>query len=51
MERVEIRLSNEDIVALSLEAHDKNITLNQLILDILKKELTHIEDKRKGWSN
>lgn len=42
MVEVEIELPDETLMALALEAHRQDITLNQLILNILEESLqTH----------
>jgi len=40
---VEIELDNDLLLQLALMAHRKDITLNQLIIDILKKEVERLE--------
>ena len=37
MEEVEFELDNKVILKLALLAHEKNITLNDLIVDVLKQ--------------
>jgi hypothetical protein len=45
MVEVEVELAPELLLALALEAHDKNITLNELCNKILKKEIEKEENK------
>ena len=40
---VEIELSNDDLLVLTLAAHDRDITLNQLCNNILAKSLTDLD--------
>lgn len=42
---VEIELDNDLLLQLALMAHRKDITLNQLIIDILKKEVERLEEQ------
>ena len=44
---VPIDISDEDFTYLAKMAHEKDITLNQLITDILRKQMER-EDKEKG---
>ena len=37
MEEIEFELDNKSILKLALLAHEKNITLNDLIVDVLKQ--------------
>lgn len=37
MEEIEFELDNKTILKLALLAHEKNITLNDLIVDVLKQ--------------
>ena len=40
---VEIELSNDDLLVLTLAAHDRDITLNQLCNSVLKDSLKDLE--------
>ena len=40
---VELELDHKDLLKLALAAHDKNITLNQMCIDILKQETENPE--------
>ena len=40
---VEIELSNDDLLVLTLAAHDRDITLNQLCNTVLKKSLKDLD--------
>ena len=40
---VEIELSNDDLLVLTLAAHDRDITLNQLCNSVLKKSLKDLD--------
>ena len=40
---VEIELSNDDLLILTLAAHDRDITLNQLCNSVLKKSLKDLD--------
>ena len=40
---VEIELSNDDLLILTLAAHDRDITLNQLCNSVLKDSLKNLE--------
>ena len=40
---VELELDHKDLLKLALVAHDKNITLNQMCIDILKQEMENSE--------
>ena len=40
---VEIELSNDDLLVLTLAAHDRDITLNQLCNSVLRKSLKDLD--------
>ena len=40
---VELEMDHKDLLKLALIAHDKNITLNQMCIDILKQEIENPE--------
>ena len=42
---VEIELSNDDLLVLTLAAHDRDITLNQLCNSVLKNSLKDLDYK------
>ena len=44
---VEVNFSDETFMIIAKMAHEKDITLNQLITDILRKQMDK-EDKEKG---
>lgn len=46
-EDVEVELSDEQFLALAKTAHKKNITINQLVTNMLRE---HIEDAEKRIS-
>ena len=46
MEEIEIDLPDEDLFSLMLEAHKKDITLNQLVNDYLRAFILEEEKKR-----
>ena len=53
METIELELSNEELLQLALEAHKQDITLNQLIHNLLVKFIEQHEEtyKTAGFDN
>tara|TARA_B100001013_G_scaffold136860_1_gene80522 strand:+ start:373 stop:741 length:369 start_codon:yes stop_codon:yes gene_type:complete len=43
MESVEIEIPDEDLIKLALAAHDRDITLNQLCVDVLKSSFNDLD--------
>ena len=48
-EEVEVELKDDQIVELALMAHEKNITLNELISRILKEYISLVGKKEWMW--
>jgi hypothetical protein len=47
METIEVELSDSEFLELAKQAHSRDITLNQLVNEILLAELTRIEDETR----
>lgn len=50
-ETIELDLEDSEILVLALEAHRQDITLNQLMVNILKARLDEIEAQKSGDSS
>ena len=48
---VEIELSNDDLLVLTLAAHDRDITLNQLCNSVLRKSLKDLDYRFEHQTN
>ena len=52
-ETIELELSNEELLLLAMQAHERDITLNQHINNILRQviELNEVNYKTAGFDN
>lgn len=47
IETIQVELTDEEFILLARQAHDRDITLNQLVNEILLAELTRIENETR----
>jgi predicted HicB family RNase H-like nuclease len=51
MEVIEIELTDKEWLSLAMAAHEQDITLNQYMINILKKFISHSENSSKEEDN